>query len=248
MQVKRSIFAAVTFILMVALLLFGLNPLLAGTITMAIIMLGYIAISYRRSMKRLNLLEEACDPAAFVEITEKQMTITGKNPKYAAYLNIDKAVGFIEMGEFIKAKELLLAIDKSRLSHKNGTLLAYTINLITCLYELGEISDAEKLYETQITVLPAVNPRMVLAVKSLAAERYFFLNRYEESKAQFTQLLKEKLSKRQYLSTLFRLAQLDEKAGDITAAKEKYSKVASQGNKLYIAKQAGNIIENSTMQ
>lgn len=238
MLVNRISFIIVTFVMMITLFIFTKNIILAGGVTFITVIAGYIVIAYMRNKKRLKLLEENCDPKAFLEATEKQMDITGKNPKIKTYLTIDKAAGLILMGEFQKAKEVLLSIEKSYLSVKNGTLLAYTINLISCLYELGEISYAEELFETQIPILPPVNRRMTLAMKLLVAERFFFLNRYEESREKFQQLLSEKISKCIRLGILYRLAQIDEKTGDIVSAQKKYKEVSDNGNKLWIAIQA----------
>jgi tetratricopeptide (TPR) repeat protein len=142
------------------------------------------------------------------------------------------------------AKEVLLAIDPSKLSVKNSALLVYTINFIVCLYELGEIERAEKIYESEMPILPAVTKVMALAVKILVAERFFFLGRYEESREHYQQALNEKLSKRRHLSILYRLAQIDEKSGDRLAAQQKYKKVADNGNKLWIATQAKKYLEH----
>jgi len=220
MLVNRISFIIITFVMMITLSVLLKNTVIAGGITFVVVIVGYIIIGYIRSKKRLNLIEENCDPLAFIEATEKQRLITGKSPKINAYLNIDKSAGLILMGEFEKAKEVLLSIDKSYLSLKNGTLLVYTINLMSCLYELGEISYAEELFETQIPLLPPVNQRMALAMKLIIAERFFFLNRYEESKEKFQQLLQEKISKRVSLGILYRLAQIDEKTGNIVSAQE----------------------------
>ncbi|MCY6370598.1 tetratricopeptide repeat protein [Clostridium ganghwense] len=238
MLVNRIKFIIITFIIMITLLILTNNPIISGGITFTIIMVGYIIIAYIRGKKRLNLIEENCDPQAFIEATEKQRSITGKNPKINTYLNIDEAVGLILHGEFQKAKEALLSIDKSYLSLKNGTLLVYTINLISCLYELGEISYAEEIFETQIPILSPVNPRMKLAMKLLVAERLFFLNRYEESKEKIQPLLSEKISKRIKVSILYKLAQIDEKNGEFESAQRRYKKVVDEGNKLWIAIQA----------
>lgn len=235
MLVNRVALMIITFALMIILLIAKIHPVTAGIITFSIVMTGYLIISLMRSKSRLNLLDVNCDPQAFLERTEKQRTITGKNPKLNEYLNIDKAAGLITMGEFEKAKEILESINKNRLSSKNGTLLAYTINLILCLYELGDITHAEEIFETQIPVLPPVSPAMTLAVKMLVAERFFFLGRYNESQDHYNELLNQKISKRIRMDILYRLAQINEKSGDIQAAKEKFNEVASHGNKLWIA-------------
>lgn len=235
MLVNRIIFILITFAMMIILSILIKNTVIAGGITFVTVIIGYLIVAYMRSKRRLNLFEESCDPQAFIEATEKQKLITGRNPKINSLLNIDLAAGHIIKGEFNKSKEILLSIDKSNLSVKNGTLLVYTINLISCLYELGEVSAAEKLFETQVPLLPPVNRGMRLSMKILVAERLFILNRYEESKEQFAQLLEEKLSKRRRLGILYILAQIEEKAGDMASAKEKYREVEDNGNKLWIA-------------
>lgn len=238
MLVNRIGFIAITFFMMLALSLLLDNTFIAGSITFVTVIIGYIIISYTRSKKRLNLLEEDCDPEGFLGATEKQRNIVGKNPKLDNYLNIDRSVGFIETGEFQKAKEILLSVDKSYLAEKNGTLLVYTINLITSLYELGEISYAEELYEKHILALKPTSERIALSIKMLDGERLFFLSKYEESKEKFEKILEGKISKRARLSITYRLAQIDEKMGDLISAKKKYKEVLDNGNKLWIAKEA----------
>ncbi len=102
---------------------------------MLLYILEGVLITLIRINKRLNLLEEKCDPQAFLDATEKQRKGTGKNSKMNAILDINKSAALISMGEFREAKETLLSIDKSKLSNNN--LLVYTINMICCLYELG---------------------------------------------------------------------------------------------------------------
>lgn len=238
MLVKRINLIIITVIMMITLEVITKNTFISGGITFAIIVIGYIVIGYRRSKKRLDLLEENCDPQAFMDATEKQRLITGKNLKMGAYFDIDKAAGFILIGEFQKAKDILLSIDKSNLSSKNGTLMIYTVNLITCMYELGEISEAEEIFGTEIPLLAPINTRMALSMKIFTAERLFFLNKYKESKEKFQELLKDKIGKRRYLGILYRLAQIDEETGEVELAKKKYKEVADNGNKLWIAIEA----------
>lgn len=239
MLVNRIKLILITFITMIILKILLKNTIIAGVITVLVITGGYIIIAYIRNKRRINLMEEYCDPEAFIKATEKQLIINGKNPGLNAYLNTDKAAGYIIAGDYNKAKDILLSIDKSKLSVINGSLLAYTINLIGCYYELGEIEKAEKLFETEIPLLCPVNSKMRLAMELLIAERFFFLDRYEESKQKFEQLLNnKKLNKYQKLNILYFLAKIDEKKGDIISAQEKYKEVADKGNKLWISEQA----------
>lgn len=206
---------------------------------MFIVMTGYIGLAYRRSNKRLYLLDVACDPVAFLERTEKQIAITGRNVKLGSLLNIDKAAAYITLGKYEEALELLLQIDQAKLTSSNA-LVVYTINLMVCYYELGDISRAEYLFETQISILSPMHPKVKDAVNILVGERYYFAGKYSESKAHLTKLLTGKLSKRVYLSLLFRLAQMDEIEGNFVLAKEKYKQVGEQGNKLFVAACAQN--------
>lgn len=236
MLVNRFIFMATTAIIMILLLIINIQPLVAAGITILIVMIGYLIIAFIRGKKRLSLLDDDCDPEAFLERTEKQRSITGKDPKFNTYFDIDRAAGLITLGKFEEAKEILLSLDKSKLSRKNDSLLVLTINLIICFYELGEINRAEKLFETQLPALPPINPRIILAVNLLVAERFFYLNRFNESREQFNKIPHQKLSKRARLEVLYFLAQIDEKEGNKEAAMGKYNQVASEGNKLWIAR------------
>ncbi|WP_425448851.1 tetratricopeptide repeat protein [Dethiothermospora halolimnae] len=79
---------------------------------------------------------------------------------------------------------------------------------------------------------------MTLLMKLIVAERLFFLKKYEESREKFKEILKEKVSKRIYLNVLYRLAQIDDKIGDVSSSKDKYKKILDEGNKLWIAEKS----------
>ena len=238
MLVNRTKFILVTFTMMILLSIIIKNTYIAGLITFNVVVIGYIIIAYKRSKKRISIMEDQCDPEKFIDATEAQRKITGKNPKVNAYLNIDKGAGLILMGEFQKAKELLLSIDKTKLSPKNGSLLSYMINLICCHYELGEIEEGEALFENQIPILSPINPRLKESVELLIAERLFFLKRFDESKEKLESILEKGVSKRKRLGILYILAEINEVFGETESARKKYSEIAEMGNKLWISKQA----------
>jgi tetratricopeptide (TPR) repeat protein len=212
----------------------------AAGLTVGILTVVFFTISLWRNKNRLNLLNEVCDPDAFLKRTEKQAEIIEKNPRLAAFIAIDRSAGLICRGEYQAAKELLEEMDKEKISKLRSVLLAYTINLTICYYELGDIQQAERLFETQIAVLPPINKRQQQLVKILIGGRYFYLGKYEESYEYFTKLLEDKYdySKREYLTILFFLAQIEEIKGNFEAAKVKYQRIVAKGNKLWIAVQA----------
>lgn len=238
MLLNRILFFVSTAIIMGILVALTDNAIIAGVMTFVTVIVGYYVISMIRRQKRINLIEKQCDPELFLEATEKQRKITGRNPKMNAFLDIDKSAALILMGEFQKAKEVLTSIDKSYLSAGNTSLFVYTINLIACLYELGDISSAEEIFETQIPLLSPINYRLTLAMELLTADRFFFLNRIDESVEKYKKLIKGKITPRIRMCILYRLAQMDEMKGNIALAKQKYKEVADNGNKLWIALKA----------
>ncbi|PKM56972.1 MAG: hypothetical protein CVU98_08445 [Firmicutes bacterium HGW-Firmicutes-3] len=235
MLVNRIYFILVTFFIMITLSLLLNNPIVAGIITLILVMSGYILLALSRNKKRLHLLEDLCDPYAFIEATERQRNITGKDPKINAYLNVDHSAGLILMGKWQEAKDRLLMIDQKYLSYKNGTLLIYTINLITCYYGLGQISEADTLFESKIPLLSPVSSKLTLYTKLLIAERLHIHVKLLESKEKYNECLGEKISLRQRLCILYSLAQIDEKTGNLQEAHMKYEEVAKHGNRLWIA-------------
>ncbi|PKM66497.1 MAG: hypothetical protein CVU95_10975 [Firmicutes bacterium HGW-Firmicutes-2] len=238
MLVNRIYFILVTFFTMLTFILLLDNYILAGIITLLLVGTGYIFIALSRNKKRLHLLEDLCDPYAFIEATERQRAITGKDPKINAYLNVDYCAGLILLGRFQEAKDLLLSIDQKYLSKKNGTLLIYTINLISCCYGMGEIPEAEVLFETKIPLLSPVNSKLTLYTELLIAERLYMHGKLLESKEKYNECLVEKISLRQRLCIFYSLAQIDEAFGDLQAAHEKYEEVVKYGNRLWVAEDA----------
>jgi tetratricopeptide (TPR) repeat protein len=175
---------------------------------------------------------------------EKLEKRRGKEPRIKSVLAINRAAGLIALGDFQIAKDYLEGIDTSYLSEKNGTYLAYTINLILCHYELGEIEKAEILYETNLVKLCPLGKRLQKSVEILIGERYYYLGKYELSYEHLNKLRNNDLDKRQYLGILYRLAQIEEMRGETEQAIKKFKKIAKLGNKLWIAKSSQEILAN----
>ena len=242
MNVSHKKFVIASVIIMGLLLWLGLSLPLAAVLTFALVIIGYTAIGYFGDKKRLKWLVEKCDPQEFLRQTREQRSSLGKNPRIAAYISLNEAVGLMALGEFGRAKKVLLGIDKTKLNLKGRFLIIYTMNYILCLYELGNIQEAEGVFETQIPYLTPITKDTIFGMKLLVAERFFFLERYEESKSCYEDILKQKSNHYNYLNILYRLAQIEDKIGDPIAAKVKYTIVATEGNKLWISSQAKKLI------
>lgn len=97
----------IAIILMKVLMSLGLGAIAAAIIT-AFLLLGlYMAFCILLNRKRVNLMDEKCDPDAFLARTKKQKEFNRRrNRKTDAYLDIDTAAGLITSGKFEEAKEI----------------------------------------------------------------------------------------------------------------------------------------------
>lgn len=207
-----------------------------------LILCNYIA-GYLILMLQRKALDSDCDPERFLQMIDKQEKRRGKDQRIMNRLAVNRAAAHITLGNSQTAKEYLEGIDISYLSEKDGSYLAYTINLILCHYELDEIEKAETLYETNLVKLCPLGKRLQKSVEILIGERYYYLGKYELSYKHLKKLLNCDLDKRQYLSVLYRLAQMDVRNGATEQAVEKFKKIEKLGNKLWIVKSSQKILE-----
>ena len=130
------------------------------------------------------------------------------------------------------------------MSANNEFLLVHTINLILCHYELGEIEEAEALYETSLVKLCPYSKRLKKTIEILIGERYYYLKKYDLSYKHLVKQLDYDLSKRQYLSVLYCLAQMDVINKDKELAIKRFKKIEKLGNKLWIAESSRNMLND----
>ncbi len=235
--------SVLTFIILTTLLLLNISFDQAAVITFPIVMSIYIIAIIIYNKRLRYFLDEACDPEEYLIRILKLKRTMKRKPRSMAMLTINEAVAYLLMGRFEEAKSLLEEVDKSFLSEKNGTLLIYTIDYIICCFELGEIEEAEELFGSQIPILAIPSKRLKSSINILVGERYFFIGKYDQSYEHLNKLLDIELSRRQHLSILDRLAQIDSIRGDFDLAQKKYKKIAQYGNKLWIAAQAKKHLE-----
>lgn len=219
------------------------NVIIAWLLSFVVLLTWNILLVYILKKIHLKSLDWDCDPGKFIESVSKQEKKSRKNERMLNHLAINQAAGYISLGNFATAKEYLKGIDLSYLSDKNGTLLAYSINMIICHYELGEIEQGEALYETNLVKLSSFEKSQRQSIDILVGDRYFHLKKYEESYRHLSKLLKEELSKRQHLCVLYRLAQMDVMNGDIDKATKRLNKIIKLGNKLWIVNASKELLE-----
>jgi tetratricopeptide (TPR) repeat protein len=207
---------------------------------------NYIA-GYIISKSQRKALDTDCDPERFLKMMDRQEKRFRRNDGALNRLAVNRAAAHMVLGDYKRAEEYLEGIDTSYLSEKNGTYLVYIINLIFCYYELGRIDEAELLYETKMVKLCPIGKRLQKSVDLLVGERYYFLKQYDLSYDYLYKLLNFELNKRQYMEVLYYLAQMDMIKGETKQAIDKLSKVAKQGNKLWIAKASRDKLDHMQM-
>lgn len=239
MLISRLTLFITTLVILLALWKgLNLSYVLSAIITVIIVMLGYSILALSSQKKRLRILEEELDPEAFIEAIEKQRKITGKNKRINTFLNFDVVAGLISMGRYKEAKDVMEKIDIRYLSKWSGSLLAYYNNKMLLFYNSGEKHMADEIYEKKVRDFPLKTPNLKAIMNLILASKNFEDGNYEESKELYNKYLSINNSKRLELEILYIFAEIDEKQGKIEAAMEKYSRVAKEGNKLYIVSKA----------
>ena len=243
----KVLFFLIACVCMLALMYFDVSIIASFLITFFVLILCNYIIGYILLTLQRKALDSDCDPDKFLRMMDRHDKRRGKEQKVANRFAINRAAGHICLGDFQTAKEYLEGVDTSCLSEKDGSFLVYTINLILCHYELGELEKAENLYETNLVKLCPLGKRLQKSVEILIGERYYYLGKYDLSYEHLNELLNCDIDKRQYLSILFRLAQMEIKMGETEKAIKKLKKVEKLGNKLWIVKASGEILENMSI-
>lgn len=221
---------------------YSVNLILSIFLTFVIVFIFYLIEACIIENIHSKVLNSDCDPERYMEMMDKQEQRCRGKKSIVTRLNINRAVAHMLLGNYQTAKEYLEGIEKSYLSERNGSYLVYIINLILCYYQLDEIEKAESMYETELVQLCPITKRLKKSVEILIGERYYYLKNYDQSYDHLNKLLNYDLNKRQYLSVLYLLAQMDVINGAIDQASKRFKKIAKLGNKLWIAKDSHEML------
>lgn len=236
-------FFCISFLLIFIFNVIGVGILQSFLYAYLLVIGIYLTIAIVRLLLMRHILDEACDPMKYLKRISKQKLVMKRKPKVLALLSINEAAAYMLMGEYRKAKVILAEVDQDYLSDKNATLLIYTINYICCCYELGDLDEAARLFDTQIPLLAPPTKLHRRLVKLLIGERYFFLGQYDECYQHMSALMDIELNRRQQLGILYRLAQIDRIRGNEELATKKFQKIVKYGNKLWIAEEADRMLK-----
>ncbi len=254
---KLLILLSVIDLILIAILkAIGLSLWQTLLLIVIIEILLYIVYAILHSWRLQHILDEKCDPVDYLSRVLKQKERIKHKPKLLALISINEAVAHMLLGDTSLAKSILAGIDKKYLSDRNGTLLVHTIDYILCCYELGELEEANRLYDTELPLLSPITKKLKTAMQILVGERYYYLGQYEESAkhlrnivgTQLTSLSDTRLTRRQQLGILYLLAKIEMLQGNSESATKKLKKIAGLGNRLWIAADAERLLHGMELE
>lgn len=244
MNTFRALYYIFVFVLSLILIIAIDNVFIAGFITIFISISLYIVVGLKRAEKRINLIEESCDPEAFIEATEKQHSITGKNKRIDAYLSVDRSAGYILRGDFEDAIIELDHVDKTKLSTLNGARFIYYVNLATAYYMLGDVEKGNSIYDEIIVNEPIKFKQHLLASRYILLTKYMANHEYDLAMELIEELKSKKTSKRKRVSLAYNEGIIFLDRDQKSKALARFKEVVSKGNKLYIVKKSKEHIRN----
>lgn len=238
-NLNRLIYGGITASVMIVFLLFGLTYIQAGIITFVLMVGGYLMWAISRQKRRLALLTTDNNPEAFVEATKRQQKLM---PKAASILDVDIACGYIEMGNFQEARELLEAYSGKM---TRSVQYAYYHNLCLCLYELGDNEKADTLYAESVMKSVPLGRLQEMSQQLLIATYFHHRGDFEMEQKVLTKLLSRKgLSEYMRLHVYASLGMMYEIKGELETAENNYAYVAGASGTLHITKRAQAYLES----
>lgn len=237
-----------TAVLMLIFRMIGFSLMVAWIISGVLLMFVGLMYTLHMHKKRTALLLEQCDPYQYIEETQKQMELFTLFKRDKAIFEIQLAVGYIEVGETQKALETLKRVDKSELSPTDNTLLSYNVTYLSCLYQMGEIEEAEKMFETQMALLVPTGNRMKEMMNIFLLERLFYLGKHDECKNRLYSHLENVKFLNTKLNIQYMIAVMEEASGNKEKAISGYNMITEMGNKLNIVIQSKERLAELTAQ
>ncbi len=237
---RRIVMYGSVFVSQIVLSILLNDPVKAGLIVIGIFIPCYVAVSVGRHRRRVALLDQACDPDAFISATQKQHDITGKNKRFSNYLRLDLSAGHATAGRFEETLVILDGLDERLFRKKQIFRHAANNNRYVALRGLGRHAEADLLFEESISSVQSHHKAINNAIIMARCDYEYHQKNYEACHTQIARLKQMSLSKRHglYLSIMEGRLALAEEVLEIAA--DHFGKVVSEGSKLYIAREAEN--------
>ena len=173
------------------------------------------------------------DPEAFIEATEKQMKITGKNNRAKAIFDVEIVVALMCMSKHEDALDILNEIDTRYIQKWDGSLLYYYSAEMNLYYNIGQEDKAKEIYESKIRDYPIKILNESRIMDSILSNKSFNEKEYSTCKELLNKVLQNNKSRRVKIEVYYMLANIAQQEGNLEEAIKKYKIVAEKGNKLY---------------
>lgn len=194
----------------------------------------------------LEVLKNQCDPYPFLEEMTQQRTYPG-NDAVKQIREIDYALALRCVGEYEKAFALLssINIDKHAGMLPNAKVIYYN-NLMDLCALMGKHQEAVIWYEKTMQIFRDMKPgklkeQLRKAVESNQATMYFCKGEYEQALQALGQVKVENLNDR--IENAMMYARVYLAMGEAEKAVRPLTFVAENGNKLYFAEEARQLLE-----
>lgn len=224
--------------------LIGMSPSLAVVIDV-ILCVSASFISKNQSNRRFyRLLDQYCDPERFLIKLDEYEEEMEESDKLLNKINIDRALAYINLGEYHAAQDCLSAIDVTVLARNTKLYVGYILIMISCHYGLNEIEQAEKNYEKYKHIVLLSSDKYRDDIEILIAERLFYRKEYDKCYKHLSKLLNRKIKLRYRLFALYKLAMIDIEYEKENQAYDKLKEIVEKGNTLWIQGEANKHISD----
>ncbi len=243
-----------TIIFKVVLGALGTGDFLSFIITVSSVLILYFSYWIAKDKKILKILEEDCDPEAFIEANEKRKG-TSRYKQFQNVCEVNIAAGLIASGRFEEAINKLNSIDLSAKNSKHFEAIYHT-NKMNCYVSMSCMEKATYEYESFVKYLRAkiIVPKLVHIIDCIVLHYQYSMNKNPETAKfffeQITYLNKTyrgKFSKRQAMYAMYTEAIAAIEAGIPNSESNAIGKlkvVSREVPKFYIAKLAAEKLAN----
>lgn len=180
------------FLTQIALSFLLVDPVKTALIVGGVFIPSYLVFSMGRHKRRVALLDDACDPEAFIEATQKQHEITGKNKRFSNYLRLDLSAGLATAGRFEEALVILDGLDEKVIMKKPVFRHVFNNNRYVTLRGLGRHEEANRFFEENLLSADSDHKTVKTAV-ALARCDYEFHQKNYQACHDLIELLKQSL-------------------------------------------------------
>lgn len=209
---------------------------------------GWLA-ARRFNKKIVSIVEEECDPVRFIAALMQLLQKTRPKTHIRASLQLDLSMGLIQNGRFDEALALLRTVFIGRGRAGFMERAAYFNNLCAAFLEAGDLDNARCALDDLARLYNEGKvPQKFQAVLYSRCQRMRLLlqmgrSNFDGVQLYFSEEFQTAQNRQGKVTAQYRLAQTYEHEGKTDKAREAYLYVAENGNTLWVARQAREMLK-----